>query len=157
MGRLLVVGLNPPETSGLRTLQRIELARRLLGYETVDIRNLFASPTRSAVQLAAIGSQPQGWLMARADLADELAHADGVLLAYGVRAPGGPARRHFEEQVSWLDGVLNRAGLPVWLVGGAPRHPSRWQRYTHRSAPDKAFPDALRGALAARGSAAFSD
>ncbi len=148
--RLLVVGLNPPETSGSRTLARVEVARQLLGYAAVDVRNLFAYPTRSSLDIGVAGSEQDGWLKARADLSHGLAKADGVLLGYGTQAPAGPARGHFHAQVSWLEGVLASAKVPVWLVGGAPRHPSRWQRYTHRIAPDRPFTDGLRDALELR-------
>ncbi len=38
---LVVIGSNPPTTSGRRTLRRVELARELLGFRTVEIVNLF--------------------------------------------------------------------------------------------------------------------
>jgi hypothetical protein len=148
--RLFVVGLNPPETSGSRTLARTELARQLLGLDAVDLGNLFALRTRSAVELPDVACQQDGWLSARAGLIDGLSRADGVLLGYGVQAPTGVAGDHFRSQVIWLEFALRSIELPVWLVGGAPRHPSRWQRYTHRMTPDKPFRDALREALALR-------
>ena len=42
--------------------------------------------------------------------------------------------------------------LPVWWVREAPRHPSRWQRYTLRQFPDVDYEQAIRHALQRRSS-----
>lgn len=150
IGRLLVVGLTPPATSGARTRARVNTARQLLGFATVDLVNLFAFTTHDATDLSVAGQQSDGWHAARPVLGAGLENADGVLLAYGVQLPTGLARTHFRSQVDWLERRLVEVDLPVWLVGGAPRHPSRWQRYTHRTAPELPFEQALHLALRLR-------
>ena len=70
-----------------------------------------------------------------------------MLLAYGTAEPSGEARAHHREQVRWLDEQIEERSLPTWWVGGAPRHPSRWQRYTWRELPGIEFRDALERSL----------
>jgi hypothetical protein len=66
-----------------------------------------------------------------------------VLLGYGVSRPPGVAGLHFQNQVVWLMEVLANSNLPIYAVGGAPRHPSRWQRWTSRTHPEAPFELAL--------------
>lgn len=149
-GTLLFVGLNPPLTSGMRTRGRVELARSLLGFDSIVHGNLFAFPTRDLAGVAAVGATEEGWLEARQQLVEQVARADAALLGFGVQSPSGNARRWFRAQVSWLEAELGKADTPVWEVGGAPRHPSRWQRYTHRTSSDRPFATALGEALRRR-------
>lgn len=147
-GTLLVVGSNPPaETSGQRTLARVQQAATILGFEGAVIANLFALPTYRSGGISDLGGTPDGWLDARSALVSGLDACDGVLLAYGTQEPSGEARAHHREQVRWLDEQIEERSLPTWWVGGAPRHPSRWQRYTWRELPGIEFSDALRVAL----------
>lgn len=148
---LLVVGSNPPsQTSGQRTVGRVRQAAAILGFEEALVVNLFSLPTHRSGGIADLGGEAQGWLAARPSLSGGLDRCQGVLLAYGVQGPSGPARTHQREQVRWLDGQIEQRSLPTWWVGGAPRHPSRWQRYTHRQHPGLSFEDALAQGLAAR-------
>lgn len=148
---LLVVGSNPPsETNGQRTLARVEQARIILGFERAVMANVFALPTYRSGGVSELGQVPDGWLTARVELGEALDTCSGVLLAYGVGEPAGEARRLHREQVKWLDTEIEQRALPTWWVGGAPRHPSRWQRYTWRQHPSLDFPRALRQSLEAR-------
>jgi hypothetical protein len=149
-GTLLFIGLNPPLTSGTRTRGRVELARSLLGFDSIIHSNLFALPTHDLAGVAAVGATEEGWLEARHQLVEQVARADAALLGFGVQSPSGDARRWFRAQVSWLEAELAQADTPVWEVGGAPRHPSRWQRYTHRTFSDRPFATALEEALRQR-------
>lgn len=145
---LLVVGSNPPsKTSGQRTLARVEQARSILGFERAVMANLFALPTYRSGGVSELGREPDGWLKARPSLLEGLEDCSGVLLAYGIGEPMGVARTLHREQVAWLDAEIEHRGLQTWWVGGAPRHPSRWQRYTWREHPDLAFYEALIRAL----------
>lgn len=147
---LLVIASNPPTTSGQRTLARAEQARLILDFDQYEIANLFSLPTYRTSGVTAVGTSTEGWLDARANLTQGLDNAAAVLLAYGISKPAGAAAKHHDEQVAWLEAEIGRRGLPVWWVGGAPRHPSRWQRYTYRAHPEIAFPVALTTALARR-------
>lgn len=149
-GTLLVIGSNPPTTSGQRTLARAEQARLVLGFGDFDVANLFSLPTYRSGGVALAGTSASGWMEARPTLSEALDKASAVLLAYGITKPSGTAAKHHVEQVTWLEEQISQRALPVWSVGGAPRHPSRWHRYTYRAYPGIAFPDALVAALGKR-------
>lgn len=144
---LLAILANPPLTQGTRTLRRVELAADLLGFARVHVVNLFALPSHTTGEIAVLGVDEGGWLTARESLGACLDTAQGVLLAYGARAPVGIARLHFGSQVEWLHGLITEHELPSWHVGDGPRHPSRWQRWTHREHPGVPFADALRSSF----------
>jgi hypothetical protein len=147
---LLAILANPPLTSGSRTSARVDLAAGLLGFSDSRIVNIFARSTRSTRDMSAVGVTSENWMVARSPLVGGLARADAVLLAYGMELPHGPARRHFLSQVDWLDQAIKESGKETWWVGGAPRHPSRWQRYTYRTHPRLLFPEALKASLTLR-------
>lgn len=147
---LLVVASNPPLTPGTRTENRIELVRQILGFETVRIANLFSVPTRQSGEMRHAGREPHGWLAARPALEGGIGRASAVLLAYGVGKPSGPAGEHHSAQVLWLEERIAQRQLPVWLVGGKTRHPSRWQRHTYRTFPGEPFREALERSLELR-------
>lgn len=144
---LLAVLTNPPLTDGRRTLNRVTLAANLLGFDRVVVGNLFALPSHATGAITELGVTPHGWATSKSHLADDLASSEGVLLAFGVTAPSGPARDHFRSQVRWLIERTVSLGLPTWQVGDGPRRPSRWQRWTSRTHPDLGFPEALRTSL----------
>lgn len=150
-GTLLVIGTNPPSvTTGQRTLARVEQGRAVLGFNEAKVVNLFALPSYRSGGLAELGTTSVGWEKARENLGEGLDEAAGVLLAYGTQMPSGPARQHFHDQVSWLETEIMTRRLPVWWVGGKPRHPSRWQRYTCRAHPGLGFEEALALSLVRR-------
>lgn len=144
---IVAVLTNPPLTDGRRTLNRVTLAANLLGFDRVVVGNLFALPSHATGAITELGVSPHGWMTAKSHLTNHLASSDGVLLAFGVTAPSGPARDHFRSQVRWLIERTVSLGLPMWQVGDGPRHPSRWQRWTSRTHPDLGFPEALRTSL----------
>ncbi|GAB3745549.1 DUF1643 domain-containing protein [Microlunatus parietis] len=134
-------------TEGTRTLRRVELAADLLGFARVEIANLFAESSQTTNEIALLGANESGWLSARQPLLDCITGAEGVLLAYGAAEPTGTARSHFRTQVEWLRDRIAASRLPEWQVGDGPRHPSRWQRWTHRAHPGVPFAEALRDSL----------
>lgn len=144
---LLAVLSNPPVTDGKRTLARLQTVSGLLGFEGIEVANLFALPSYQTGEISQLGVAEDGWFAAREAIGQGLARCDGVLLAYGVGLPVGEARARFRDQVAWLTEQLGGRRLPVWQVGDGARHPSRWQRWTCRAYPDLAFPDALRRSL----------
>jgi hypothetical protein len=144
---LLVIGSNPAITSGQRTIGRAELARQMLHFDHVELENLFSVSTYRTGGVSLAGTSECGWQEARPRLLAALDRADAVLMAYGLAKPSGAAALHFVQQVAWVQQQIAERGLPVWSVGGAPRHPSRWQRYTYREHPGVPFPEALRASL----------
>lgn len=147
MTTLVAILHSPPATPGARTRQRLQIAMRLLGHEELTVANIFPLTTQSSVDPIIRGASEAVWLEARAEITEALQGATSVLLGYGVAEPAGSARHHFRAQVEWLTTQLTAVGAPVWNVGGAPRHPTRWHRHTRRAHPQVDFIEALRREL----------
>lgn len=146
-GVLLAILANPPTCGGQRTLARLDLAKRLMGFGDVRVVNLFAVASRSTREMGRLGACPDGWLDARTPIENALGEANAVLLAFGLEPPNGRARSHFREQVLWLQERIEERHLVTWQIGDGPRHPSRWQRWTHRAHPDLGFEQAIARSL----------
>ena len=140
---LLAILATPPETSGVRTLKRLDLARELLGFDRVRIVNVLDVATFRTGGMAAAGLDPEPWIQSRPAIMDGLKSAHGIVLGYGVGEPSGPARVHFRNQIAWLWDELGEMRTPIWSVELPPRHPSRWHRLTHKAAPGLAFGEVL--------------
>ena len=125
------------------------MASEIIGCDDFVVVNMFPYPTRNITDIALLGKESQAWTVARPVVIAELARCSEVLLGYGVSEPVGQARLHHREQAKWILRLLDGLGRPVWTVGGEPRHPSRWQRYTSRAHPDLGFREALIHALRA--------
>ena len=130
-GILLAVLLNPPEaTSGARTRGAVERARRVLGYSSVQIVNLCSLATASVSELDVVGTR-DSWVRAREDVTRHLPNASGLLAGWGLAGLSGDSRANRQEQVNWLYAAAREAAFDrIWMVGGEPRHPSRWHQYT---------------------------
>lgn len=147
---LLAVLANPPlTTSGQRTRDRVTLAAQFIGCEDVVVGNLFPLPSKDVTGIGRLGARPELWCGARADLVDHLSRVDDVLLGWGCREPAGEARSHHRSQIEWLLSTVVAKSVRIWTVGGLPRHPSRWQRYTAKVHPALSFSAALAISLAA--------
>ncbi|MCW2855878.1 MAG: hypothetical protein JWR52_1493 [Marmoricola sp.] len=129
-GVLVAVLLNPPATTtGNRTRNATEGAARILGYDSVEVVNLCKTATSSVVELNDLRAD-DGWTLARHGLKRALRSADGVLGAWGVAGMSGAARGARDKQVEWFIAEAERSGFAtLWMVGGEPRHPSRWHQY----------------------------
>ncbi|WP_374109374.1 DUF1643 domain-containing protein [Curtobacterium citreum] len=138
-----MIGSNPPRTSGVRTLNRAAKASLILDFDSFSLTNLISVPTHSTGEISALAAEEEAWIQSRSQLVEALSESSGVLLAYGIGAPTGPARHHHADQIAWLQNEIERRSLPTWTVGGQPRHPSRWQRFTHRKYPGIDFDAAL--------------
>jgi hypothetical protein len=90
--------------------------------------NLCAASTPSVVQLNALGRD--AWDLARTDLEAAVTGASAVLAGWGVAGLTGDARRWMRAQVEWVTERAREGGMAAyWMVGGEPRHPSRWHQY----------------------------
>ena len=128
--RLGFVLLSPPTTSGARTLNMLERAQGLLGFESHLLANLFAKPCKDLRELTELGVRSEDWQASRAALGEFLDVSDALFLAWGMSKPSGAARRLLAEQLDWLvQEATVRGHEQVWTVGGQPRHPSRWHQY----------------------------
>ena len=111
------------------------------------VENLFATPSRSANDISALGRNETGWTSARLQILEALGQSAGVLLAYGMAEPTGPARGRHREQVAWLQGVIAAQDIPVFQFGDGPRHPSRWHRWTSRVHQGLPFVEAMERSI----------
>lgn len=150
--KLVAVLANPALADcGFRTRARVGLAAEIIGCQTVTIVNLFPMESRSSMSIAEMGGTVSPWLAARSDIGEAVANADEILLGFGVTSPSGPAGGYHHAQIAWTKALVARAAATPWMVGGQPRHPSRWQRYTSRAFPELAFGEALRFVLRQEG------
>lgn len=128
---MLVVLASPPlVTSGRRTLAQVEALASVLATDTVETANLCATPAADlpALSVAAVETEP--WLAARSALAAALEDCDELMAAWGLYGLTGPAKNHRRDQLAWLVKTAEALGHnECWVVGGQPRHPSRWHQY----------------------------
>ena len=129
-GTLVAVLLNPPgTTSGTLSRNAVERAAEALGYGDLAILNLCATATASVVELNGLWDTV-GWMSARRELRAGMRTATGLFGAWGIAGLTGEARQARDEQIQWLYTEALGVGLShVWMVGGEPRHPSRWHQY----------------------------
>lgn len=146
-GVLLAILATPPETSGERTLKRLELARQLLGFREVRVVNVLNVATFRTNGMSTVGKEPEPWLQSRLAIFNGIAECDGVVLGYGVSEPSGTARGHYRNQMEWLWGQLDVLAAPIWSVELPPRHPSRWHRLTSKTSPGSDFQTMLPSVL----------
>lgn len=119
----------PKSTSGARTRNAVAAAARVLGYQFVEVVNLYSDATSSTDELNR-SATVDGWLRARGELSNALGGATDVLGGWGVAGLTGSALQNQNEQVAWLRLEAIRVGIStIWMVGGEPRHPSRWHQF----------------------------
>lgn len=147
---LLAVLANPTLTPRSRTERQVEVAAQLLGFEVVELGNVFNIPSPSSRDISHLGAAETGWVSARENLEDALRRADGVLVAFGSINASGTARVHLAAQLDWLSSRLQASpALDTWQVGSA-RHPSRWHQYVsdvHGRTAGGSFPQRLAQVL----------
>jgi len=146
----VAVLLNPPSlTSGTRSRNAVAHAATVLGCENVQLVNLCSASTPTVVELNDL--RGDGWEEARESLEVALLHADVLLAGWGVAGMSGYSKRSLTSQVDWLlRRAQNRGFDSVWMVGGEPRHPSRWHQYVadrHQRTSGGTFEDRIRQVL----------
>lgn len=133
---LLAILHSLPPGSGTRTLQRVDIAQRVLGCATSAIANVYPAVLPNTKALSGELSMKvfdEGRALIRRELDRE--ETSDVLLAYGVQLPTGSSRDVFRAQLDWVAAELEDRQLRVWLFGGRPSHPSRWHRLVSRERP----------------------
>lgn len=135
-GRLVAVLHSRPTGSGAITRSRIEAICTVLDCDSFEIVNLYAAELSASGALDAALPSP-AWANGRREIGRALRDSGtkSVLLGYGVRAPVGPQRACYREQLSWLQALLTSTGHAPWTYGDQPSHPSRWQRIAYRHRP----------------------
>lgn len=137
MSRHLVAVLHSrPPGDGARTLGRVEIAGKVLACESFSVANIYPAALRDVTEVTHV-TDAEVWAAGRDEIQQELGRADttDVLLGYGIQLPSGPQREHHRAQLEWLFNELDGLGHRVWVFGGRPTHPSRWQRVVHRHTP----------------------
>lgn len=128
--RLGAILLNPPTTSGLPTQRHLAAAAQLFECGAVDVANMYPLPTRSVIELDAVASDRQSWLDARSAIIEITRTSQFLIAGWGLGGGlTGSTRENMQEQRAWFCALLASSGTKVWMVGGAPRHPSRWHQY----------------------------
>lgn len=124
-----------PPGNGVRTLQRVELAKDMLACDTYSVANLYPAILPDSNALSSV-TDDTIWEIGKQSIAAEINRSDteDVLLGFGVQLPTGTQRQNYRRQVDWLAEFLQETGVRVWAFGGRPTHPSRWHRHVHRHA-----------------------
>lgn len=151
-GSLLAVLLNPPSSSsGARTVLAVRRAVEVLGFEGYTIANLFVEATPTVVELNAVIGDESSWFETQERLRELVRVAGGVLGAWGVAGASGRLRSMRDRRAHWVLAEAARVGhQEVWMVGGEPRHPSRWHQYVadrHGRTSGGTFEERLREVL----------
>lgn len=151
--RLVAILLNPPSGTGRSTTRHLAVAAHILGNMELAVVNLFATATKSIVEVNDVGRAPEGWLAARPGIRSAIGAADEVLVGWGIGGIHGAARQCMRRQIDWLINALPERLDAVWTIGGEPRHPSRWHQYVsdkHGRTEGGSFEQRLRAVLARR-------
>ncbi|MCK2029893.1 DUF1643 domain-containing protein [Microbacterium galbinum] len=129
--RLLAVLLNPPSiSSGNRTLGAVRRVSDSLGCVDYEIANLFETSSPGLTALSSLELEAEMPVAIQRNVSDQLRQASIVVAAWGVSAPSKVFQQRRCRRASWVLQEARRQGHEaVWMVGGAPRHPSRWHQY----------------------------
>lgn len=127
-------------------------ASEVLGFESVEVANLFYEATPSVVELNLLRRFELGaWRKVRQEFDEQIGNAAGLLAAWGVTGASGPLREMRDQRASWVLRQARAYGhTTIWAVGGQPRHPSRWHQYVadrHGRTSGGTFEDRLRQVL----------
>jgi hypothetical protein len=129
---LCAVLLNPPLRPAVETVSHRNLiaALPLTGCTELRLTNLIDLQSKDQIQLASIPVTEQDIQRSRQRLSSAVEGADEILFAWGSSRVLGATGKIVKEQAAWLHTHLNSRRFPrVWMVAGAPRHPSRWRQF----------------------------
>lgn len=123
--------LNPSaDPQGSVSMAVLHALRDHRGWAAVPVVNLVTMPSRNSRELSRLAEDPETWEAARAPLERAIRHCDELLLAWGVSLLAGAARPNQMAQIRWvLEQAREHGHNSAWMLGGAPRHPSRWRQF----------------------------
>ncbi len=130
--RVGAILLNPArQTKRVSTTQLVlEDVRVAKVWGRLEIANLVETPTRNSKELAQVATSPQVFLDARDRLEALLTSSETLVFAWKIAPLSGPAGRHVRGQAAWVISRARHHGhTHAWVMGGRPRHPSRWPQY----------------------------
>ncbi|MER5870816.1 DUF1643 domain-containing protein [Streptomyces sp. NPDC002044] len=129
---LCAVLLNPalkPPTETI-TFRNLTSALPLTGCDRLQLANLLDTPTKDQKELSRRDITKNDAGRSRLLLQQAVDEADEVLFAWGSGPTPGVVGATLREQEAWLRQYLQVSGIPrIWMIAGAPRHPSRWRQY----------------------------
>ncbi|MYT76748.1 DUF1643 domain-containing protein [Streptomyces sp. SID8364] len=127
---LCAILLNPPLRPAEATISHRNLivALPLTGCSRLKIANLVDLPSKDQVELASLEVTEQDLARSRPLLSAAIEDADEVLFAWGTKKLAGTSGRLLDEQAKWMRSLV-KPSQRVWMVGGTPRHPSRWRQF----------------------------
>lgn len=130
-GMLCAVLLNPSLSTGSTiSHSNLEVAATTLGFSGFQIANLIQLASRNSKDLAPMAINEDDWLKSRPEIERALNSSDEVVFAWGVSRLAGEANSYKEEQINWtIQEALSAGHFQALLMGGSPRHPSRWRQY----------------------------
>ena len=130
--RVGAILLNPAREANRvsRTHLVLEDVRVAKAWGTLEIANLVGIPTRNSKELEQVATSVQLFLDARNHLEAVLASSDALVLAWGVAPLRGLVGTYVRDQANWvISRALHHGHTHAWVMGGHPRHPSRWRQY----------------------------
>ena len=130
--RVGAILLNPAREANRvsRTHLVLEDVRVAKTWGTLEIANLVGTPTRNSKELEQVATSVQLFLDVRDRLDTVLAGSDTLVFAWGVAPLRGLAGTYVRDQANWvISRALHHGHTHAWVMGGHPRHPSRWRQY----------------------------
>lgn len=130
--RVGAILLNPAREANRvsRTHMVLEDVRVAKAWGTMEIANLVETPTRNSKELEQAATSVQLFLDARDRLDTVLASSDTLVFAWGIAPLRGLTGTYVRDQANWvISRALHHGHTHAWVMGGHPRHPSRWRQY----------------------------
>lgn len=131
-GKLCAILLNPPLRSavGTPTYKNLRSALAVTNCSDLEISNLIDIPSNGLDHLRNIQIGRDDIERAQEAMDISLSRSTEILFAWGASVLRGNHRKALGEQVLWACERVELLGIEaVWMVAGAPRHPSRWRQY----------------------------
>ncbi len=118
---------DPERSTSAVVLEALRIER---SWGSISIANLLNIPSQDSRKLPPQADDARLWVESRTNLQAAIAGSTDLIFGWGVTPLTGPARQLQREQVEWVIDIARRSGhQSVWMLAGAPRHPSRWRQF----------------------------
>jgi len=102
----------------------------LVGCGQLCLANLLDVPSKDQTQLETVSINSEDVDRSRLLLQNAIVQANEILIAWGSGRLSGSIGATLREQSAWFYQEAALAGFRrLWMVAGAPQHPSRWRQY----------------------------
>ncbi|MBT2232291.1 DUF1643 domain-containing protein [Nonomuraea sp. NEAU-A123] len=129
---LCAVLLNPPTGTPTKTPTHKNLisALSVVRCNLLEVVNLLDVPSKGLDTLGEVHIGATEIMRSREAIQASIGHANELLFAWGTSAIRGKHATVLAEQIAWTYRLAFDSGIcEVWMLAGAPRHPSRWRQY----------------------------